>query len=273
MLTSGDTPFTIVADEPGLPAGGCVTHAPTPWIVSTRTSKPKAQPFVLLPGLLCDAALWEPQVQALGDAASFFVADLTAHETMQEMAASVLRDAPFETFALAGLSMGGYVAQEIMRQAPQRVTRLALLDTRARPEKPEETVRRRALMALAQSGKGFTPVTNRMLPLMLHPSRVKDQPLVGVIRDMADRVGLAAYLRQQEAIITRPDFRPHLARVKCPSLVLCGREDQLTPLENSEEMAAAIPGAKLEVVEACGHMSTLERPAEVNRALRDWLDA
>jgi pimeloyl-ACP methyl ester carboxylesterase len=239
--------------------------------VSTSAGNLKSQALVLLPGLLCDAALWEPQTEALGDIARFFVADLTEQETMQEMAASVLRDSPWETFALAGLSMGGYVAQEIMRQAPQRVTRLALLDTRARPETPEETVRRRALMELAQSGKGFAPVTNRMLPLMLHPSRVKEQPLVNLIRDMANRVGLEAYLRQQEAIIARPDFRPNLAKIKCPTLVLCGREDQLTPLDCSEEMAAAIPGAKLEVVEACGHMSTLERPAIVNAALKKWL--
>ncbi len=227
--------------------------------------------LVLLPGLLCNAAMWEPQTEALASVARIVVADLTRHGTMQEMAASVLRDAPFETFALAGLSMGGYVAQEIMRQAPQRVTRLALLDTRARPETAEESVRRRALMELAQSGKGFTPVTNRMLPLMLHPTRVKDQPLVSVIRDMANRVGLEAYLRQQEAIIARPDFRPNLANIKCPTLVLCGREDQLTPLDCSEEMAAAIPGARLEVVEECGHMSTLERPEAVNAALRAWL--
>lgn len=231
------------------------------------------QPLVLLPGLLCDAALWEPQLQALGDVARFFVADLTGQDTMQEMAASVLRDAPFETFALAGLSMGGYVAQEIMRQAPQRVTRLALLDTRARPETAEETVRRRALMELAQTGKGFTPVTNRMLPLMLHPSRTKEASLVQVIRDMANRVGLAAYLRQQEAIIARPDFRPNLANINCPTLVLCGRQDQLTPLDCSEEIAAAIPGAKLVVVGECGHMSTLERPEVVNRELREWLAA
>ena len=217
--------------------------------------------------------MWEPQTEALAGVARIVVADLTKQDTMQEMAASVLRDVPFETFALAGLSMGGYVAQEIMRHAPQRVTRLALLDTRARPETPEETLRRRALMELAQTGKGFTPVTNRMLPLMLHPSRVKDQPLVGVIRDMANRVGLEAYLRQQEAIIARPDFRPNLANIKCPTLVLCGREDQLTPLDCSEEMASAIPDANLEVVEECGHMSTLERPEQVNRALQKWLAA
>ena len=126
-------------------------------------------------------------------------------------------------------------------------------------------------MKLAQSERGFTPVTSRMLPLMLHPSRVRDARLTKTIRDMAERTGVEAYLRQQRAIISRPDFRPELPKIKCPTLVLCGRQDQLTPLECSEEMAAAIPGAELLVVEECGHLSALERPDEVNAALRAWL--
>jgi len=229
-------------------------------------------PLILLPGLLCDAALWEPQLSDLADIADFFVADLTEHESMQDMAASVLRDSPWKEFALAGLSMGGYVAQEIVRQAPQRVKKLALLDTRSRGELPEETERRKALMQLAQSGRNFTPVTNRMLPLMLHESRVKDAPLVKVVREMAERTGIEAYLRQQEAIIARPDYRSMLPSIACPTLVLCGRQDKLTPPHNSEEMAKAIPGAALVVVEECGHMSTLERPGAVNRAMRAWLE-
>jgi pimeloyl-ACP methyl ester carboxylesterase len=229
------------------------------------------QPLVLLPGLLCDAALWEPQLSELADIADFFVADLTGYETMKGMGESVLRDSPWEEFALAGLSMGGYVALEVTRQAPQRVTRLALLDSRARPEKPDETERRQQLMKLAQGERGFAPVTSRMLPLMLHPSRVKDARLTKTIRDMAERTGVEAYLRQQRAIISRPDFRPQLPKIKCLTLVLCGRQDQLTPPECSEEMAAAIPEAKLLVVEECGHLSTLERPDEVNAAMREWL--
>jgi pimeloyl-ACP methyl ester carboxylesterase len=183
----------------------------------------------------------------------------------------VLRDAPWNEFTLAGLSMGGYVAMEVMRQAPERVTRLALLDSRARPETPDETKRRQQLMKLAQSERGFTPVTSRMLPLILHPSRVKDARLTKTVRDMAERTGVEPYLRQQHAIISRPDFRPGLPNIKCPTLVLCGRQDQLTPPECSEEMAAAIPGAKLVLVEECGHLSTLERPEIVNAALREWL--
>jgi len=228
-------------------------------------------PLVLLPGLLCDAALWEPQLSDLADIADFFVADLTEQETMKDMAAAVLRDTPWKEFALAGLSMGGYVAQEIMRQAPQRVKKLALLDTRSRPEESLETERRHQFIKLAQSERGFTPVTTRLLPFLLHPSRVKDAALVKVVREMAERIGVEAYVRQQTAIISRPDFRPDLSKIRCPTLVLCGREDQLTPISDSEFIAAAVPGAKLVVVEECGHMSTLERPQAVNRAMRNWL--
>jgi len=230
-------------------------------------------PLVLLPGLLCDAALWEPQLSALADIADFFVADLTEQETMKDMAAAVLRDAPWKEFALAGLSMGGYVAQEIMRQAPQRVKKLALLDTRSRPEESLETERRHQFIKLAQSEHGFTPVTTRLLPFLLHPSRVKDAALVKVVREMAERIGVEAYVRQQTAIISRPDFRTDLSKIRCPTLVLCGREDQLTPISDSEFIAAAVPGAKLVVVDECGHMSTLERPEAVNRAMRKWLTA
>ena len=229
------------------------------------------QPLILLPGLLCDAALWAPQLSDLAGIADFFVADLTDEHSIEEMGAAVLRDAPWKEFALAGLSMGGYVAQEIVRQAPQRVKKLALLDTRSRAELPEETERRRALMQLAQSGGNFTPVTNRMLPFLVHESRVKDEPLVKVIREMAERTGIEAYVRQQNAIIARPDYRPMLPSISCPTLVLCGRQDKLTPLDNSEQMAAAIPRAKLVVVEECGHVSTLERPEAVNSAMREWL--
>lgn len=228
-------------------------------------------PLVLLPGLLCDAAMWEPQLEGLADIADFFVADLTEYETIGDMAKSVLRDAPWKEFALAGLSMGGYVAQEIVRQAPDRVKKLALLDTRSRPEEPLETERRHQFIKLAQTERGFTPVTTRLLPFLMHPSRVKEAALVDVIRDMAERTGVEAYVRQQTAIIVRPDYRPHLKDIACPTLVLCGRQDGLTPLEDSELMARSIPGAKLVVVEECGHMSTMERPKEVNAALRAWL--
>ena len=227
--------------------------------------------LILLPGLLCDRALWEPQVAALSDACVPWVADLARDNSFASMAARVLAEAPAQRFALAGLSMGGYVAMEIMRQAPERVTRLALLDTRATLDTAEEPARRHELMRLAQTERGFTPITTRMLPLLVHPARVEDEPLVRTIREMAERIGAEVYVRHQNAIMSRPDFRPDLPHIGCPTLVLCGREDALTPLERHEEIARLIPTARLVIIEQCGHLSTLERPHEVNVALRDWL--
>lgn len=229
--------------------------------------------LILVPGLLCDYALWQPQVDALSADFEILIPDMTQHETMPEMAEAVLRAAPSARFALAGLSMGGYVAMEIMRQAPHRVTRVALLDTRARPDTPEETARRLELMRLAQTAKGFTPVTRRMLPLLVHPSRVKDETLARTIREMADRIGVEGYVRQQRAIMSRADSRFDLRKVRAPTLVLCGREDAITSLDMHEEIASIVPGAILEVIDACGHLSALERPAQVNAALRRWLRA
>ena len=227
--------------------------------------------LVLLPGLLCDGALWAPQVAALSDIAECWIPDSLAQASMPAMAHAVLRDAPFDRFALAGLSMGGYVCMEIMRQAPQRVGAIALLDTRATADTSEETQRRHDLMRLAQTARGFQPVTTRMLPLLIHESRLGDTPLVEVVRGMAQRTGIEAYVRQQQAIISRPDSRADLEQIAVPSLVLCGRQDALTTLSDHEDMARLIPGAELIVVEQCGHLSSLERPDEVNSALRHWI--
>jgi pimeloyl-ACP methyl ester carboxylesterase len=226
-------------------------------------------PLVLLPGLLCDAALWQPQAAALAEVAEPWVADLTLDDSMAGMAQRVLAEAP-PRFALAGLSMGGYVAQEIMRRAPERVTRLALLDTSARADTPELTARRRGLIELSQKGQ-FKGVTPRLLPLLIHPDRLGDAAFTATVMGMAERVGKAGFLRQQMAIMGRPDGRGDLGRIACPTLVLCGRQDALTPPALHEELAALIPGARLVVVEHCGHLSTLERPEEVNDALRRWL--
>lgn len=226
--------------------------------------------LVLIPGLLCDRALWAPQVQAMSDVAKCWVSPPPSENTMQEMAQAVLRDVPFDRFALAGLSMGGYVCMEIMRQAPERVSGLALLDTRAAADAPDETQRRRDLVRLAGRVRNFQPVTRLMLPLLMHPSRQEDAALVQVVTDMAERVGIDTYVRQQQAIISRPDSRDSLRRVRVPTLVLCGRQDALTNLAQHEEMAGLIPGAELVVIEDCGHISTLERPNEVTVALRRW---
>jgi pimeloyl-ACP methyl ester carboxylesterase len=226
-------------------------------------------PLLLLPGLLCDAALYAPEIAALGDIAAPIVGDLTRHDSIAGMAAAMLAEMP-EYFSLVGLSMGGYVAQEIMRQAPHRVGRLALLDTSARADSDEQHARRHGLVELA--GKGhFKGVTPQLLPQLIGRDRLTDTALVDTIMAMAERVGHDAFLRQQTAIMGRPDGRADLGRIACPTLVLCGRDDAVTPVALHEEMAAAIPGAELVVVEDCGHLSTIERPEAVNAALRRWL--
>ena len=226
-------------------------------------------PLVLLPGLLCDEKLWAPQMLALSDMADCQVADLTRHESVTEMAAAALAEGP-EKFALAGLSMGGYVAQEIMRQAPERVLKLALLDTSPRADSEEQMLRRRGLIELAQKGR-FKGVTPRLLPLLIHPDRQQDEKLTAIIFAMAENVGMDGFIRQQKAIMGRPDGRADLAKIKVPALVLCGRQDALTPLDIHKEIAAGIAGSRLVVVEESGHLPTLERPAEVNMAMREWL--
>lgn len=228
------------------------------------------EPLILLPGLLCDHRLWSTQQSALADGRPVQIPDLALDDSIGGMAARVIEAAP-ERFALAGLSMGGYVALEIVRQAPERVTRLALLDTQARPDPPEVTARRRGLLELAEQG-AFRGVTPRLLPLLLHPSRLADDALTGLVRAMAEAVGRDGFFRQQRAIMERPDPRPHLGQISVPSLVLCGREDALTPLDRHLEMAAAISAATLVVLPNCGHLAPLERPAAVTGHLRHWLD-
>jgi pimeloyl-ACP methyl ester carboxylesterase len=230
----------------------------------------KKSPLVLIPGLLCDAQLWRAQLENLADIADIWIADHTRSDTMAGVARDVLADAPFASFALAGLSMGGYIALEIVRQAPQRVARLGLLDTSARAEAPEQTQRRMDFIALAGRGE-FPKVTETLLPLLVHPSRVGQAALADVVRSMADNIGKETFVRQEKAIISRADSLALLSAIGCPTLVLCGRQDALTPLAVHQEIAAGIKGARLEVIEDCGHLSTLERPAEVNAALRRWL--
>jgi pimeloyl-ACP methyl ester carboxylesterase len=227
--------------------------------------------LVLVPGLLCSAALWAPQVAALGDVADMMIAEHLRHDTMAGIAGSVLDAAP-DRFALAGLSMGGYIAYEIIRQAPERVTRLALLDTGSRADTPERKERRLRRNALAQR-EGAGAVQDELMPLLIHKDRLADEELVGRIRQMAVDIGLDGLLRQHAALMGRPDNRPFLSSIRCPTLVLVGREDALTPVELSQEIAAAIPGARLEIIPHCGHLSTLEQPEAVNRALRGWLTA
>jgi pimeloyl-ACP methyl ester carboxylesterase len=226
-------------------------------------------PLVLLPGLLCDAALWQHQAETLSDIAEISVADLTKADQAGLAAQQVIASAP-EEFALAGLSMGGYIALEIMRQAPDRVIRLAMLDTSAHPDTQKMMKFRQELINLARIGQ-FKGVTRRLLPKLIHPDRLADHALVESIMDMAERVGRDAFLRQQRLLMNRPDSRHDLALIHCPTVVICGRQDGLTPLADSEEMAEKIPRAKLVVIEDCGHLPTMERPRVVSALLRYWL--
>jgi pimeloyl-ACP methyl ester carboxylesterase len=230
---------------------------------------PEPLPVVLVPGLNCSARLYAEQVPALWRFGPVQVADHTRDDSMDAIAARILTQAP-PRFALAGLSMGGYIALTMVRQAPARVSKLALLDTSARPETPEQSERRKPQIALAQGGR-FAEVPALQFPVFVHRNRQHDEALKRRVRVMAEETGAEAFLRQQKAIMTRPDMRPLLASIACPTLVLVGDGDELTPPPLSEEIAAGIAGSRLAVIADCGHLSTMERPEAVNRALVEWM--
>ena len=227
-------------------------------------------PLIMIPGLLCDERLWEPIIPQLSDVAACTVTGQhTRFNNIGRIADAISDEAP-PRFSLAGLSMGGYIALEICRRFPERVERLALLDTSARPDTPEQTQRRQTMTALCQKGK-FAHIAPLLYTQMVHAERLTDDLLRSRIAAMAERLGPEVFIRQQQAIIDRIDQRPHLTRIPCPTVVICGRQDGLTPLDRAEEMARSIPNARLEVIEACGHMSTMERPEVVGGILRQWI--
>lgn len=226
--------------------------------------------LLLMPGLLCDGGLWAGQIAALGGRVRPVVADVASDDDLDAMAHRAL-DATPGRFALCGLSMGGYAALALLRIAPHRVTRLCLMDTSARPDTPAQSRRRRGLMALAARSR-FRGVTPRLLPQLLHPDRLADATLCEAIVAMAERVGQAAFLRQQRAILRRPDSRPGLAGIGVSTLVVAGGGDTLTPPDLAEEMAERIPGAALRIIPDAGHLPPLETPAAVNELLKAWLD-
>jgi pimeloyl-ACP methyl ester carboxylesterase len=230
-----------------------------------------AEPIVLIPGLLLTARFYVEQLPALWRFGPVTIADHTRADSMETIAEQILATAP-PRFALAGLSMGGYLGFEVMRQAPERVTRLALLDTSARPDTLEQTQGRRELMELADAGR-LDEVAEHLLKLFVHPDRYADEPLCATVREMARATGPEAFVRQETAIIGRPDSRPDLAAIRCPTLVLVGDGDVLTPPQLSVELAEGIAGARLVTVEHCGHLTALERPEEVTHALVEWMQA
>lgn len=226
-------------------------------------------PLLLVPGLLCDRALWRHQIGFLEDRAACRVADTTRHDRIAAIARDVLAEAPRQ-FALTGLSMGGYVAFEILRQAPERVLKLCLLNTSARADMPEQRERRRLLLAMAKGGQ-FKGVTPRLLPMLIHPDRLQDTALTDIITSMGERMGRDVFCHQQTAIMHRVDSRPDLKAIVCPTQVIGSRQDALTPPEIVREIAEGIADARLDIIEDCGHLSPLEKPDEVNRLMRRWL--
>ncbi|WP_186017417.1 alpha/beta fold hydrolase [Burkholderia gladioli] len=228
-------------------------------------------PIVLIPGLLCTAEVFAPQIPALWPHGPVTVASTLEGDSIAAMAAAILANAP-PRFALVGFSMGGYLAHEILRRAPERVTRLALLSTSARADQPIQIEMRQALLEAATLGDYDTVLANATLNTA-HVSLRRDPVFAATKRRMAADIGRAAFARQTAAVIGRPDSRRELPSIAVPSLVLVGDSDPVTPPEFAREMAEAIPGAKLVIVPECGHTSPLERPEAVNVALRDWLAA
>ncbi len=226
------------------------------------------EPIVFIPGLLCTEVLYAPQIVAFSDR-PILVADHRKHETIAEIAQDVLAKAP-ERFALAGLSMGGYIAMDIMRQAPERVTRLALLDTNPRPDTPEQIERRQLLIKLAEE-RSFNKVPHLLYPGFVHKDRENDEALKATVVDMAMDTGPEAFIRQTRAIMNRTDSRPSLGNITCPTLVLVGEGDTLTPPDLAREIHDHIPGSRLAVIQNSGHLSTLETPAEVTVELKNWM--
>jgi len=226
-------------------------------------------PIVLVPGLNCSPRLYAGQMAELWRFGPVTVADHTRDDSMAAIARRILDAAP-PRFALAGLSMGGYIVLEILRQAPGRVDRLALLDTGARDDPPEAQGKRRANIKIAESG-GFAELVETQYPVYVHPDRRADTALKADYVAMCHDVGPEAYVRQQNAIMTRADSRPMLPAIRCPALVLVGAQDEATPPHLSDEMAGGIPGARLVKVPDCGHLSTMERPEDVTKALADWM--
>lgn len=229
---------------------------------------PTLQTLILLPGLLNDAELWRDQIAALSDVALCRVADLTRGETLEALAESVLAEAP-PSFALAGFSFGGYVAQEIARRAPERIERLALLDTAIRADSPERAAARHALTQAARMAGTFQGITERMLASYIDASRLSDAALTSRIKAMTQRLGRDVFIRQNE--VERRDGEAALRALSCPILILCGDADQITPLADMRAIAAILPGAEFVVIEGSGHLTPMERPEAVTAALRGWL--
>ena len=228
-----------------------------------------SMPILLVAGLACSPRIFAPVVPALWRFGPVTVANHIRDDHIGAIARRILAEAP-PRFALAGHSMGGYIAFEIMRQAPERVAKLALMNTQARPDTPEAGERRRGQIARANAGE-YRAILDELFAGFVHPSRRDDAGLRRLVHDMGDDVGPEAFMRQLRAIMGRPDSRPSLAWINCPTLVLSSDEDKTVPNSLSTEMAGGIPGAKLVIIPDCGHLTPLEQPLPTAEALVEWL--
>jgi pimeloyl-ACP methyl ester carboxylesterase len=221
--------------------------------------------LVFVPGLLCTDALFQPQIDALSASHSIHIAQTTDCETIDQMVEYMLDSVSGEIIVI-GLSMGGYVAQEAARIAPDRISAIALLSTSAQPDDEARKRQRHELINLSENGR-FKGVTPRLLPRFLSAEALEDEAMCQTVMDMAAEIGQKHFTSQQYAIMARRDQRPYLPSFHKPSLVLCGMADELTPPQLSEEMAGLLPRAELVLLDKIGHLSSLEAPEEVTQAI------
>lgn len=228
-----------------------------------------SQDIVLIPSQLCTELVFEPQMPVLSQLGRPRVFVQRDHDTVGAMAQSVL-DASPERFALVTHGMGGFVAFEMLRRAPQRIGKLVLMSALAPADTPKQTERRMGYIRLVEQGR-FDGIIEERIPMLVHPSRTGDAALTAILRRMASDTGPEVFQRQQRAIMARPDSRPMLASIACPTMLVFGRQDGITTIEHQKEMRDAIPDVRLEIIEDCGHMMTLEKAEEVNALLERFL--
>lgn len=226
--------------------------------------------LILIPGMLCDERLYAHQIDGVAERADATVWMPVGAETIADLAKQLLAEAP-DRFALAGLSMGGYIALEIARLAPERLTRLALMDTTPLPDSPERTAMRRQTIGRAERGEFETFYGEMLLPRLIHTDRLSDAALVGAVRGMAMSLGPEVFIQQTRAVMSRQSYVPVLPGIRCPTLVVCGKQDAICPVDDHRLMAETILGAKLVVIDECGHLASIERPHAVTSVLQYWL--
>ncbi len=234
---------------------------------------PRPPHVLLLPGLVCDDAIWEHQASYFSKITTVGIPDYGLSDSLEEMAEVALRDAP-ERFAIAGHSMGGRVAFEILRRVPERVVGVALLDTAYRPRTTGEAgegerASRFELLDVARS-QGMRAMARQWIPRIVHPARLSDEGFINSMVEMIGRKTADIFAAQINALLNRSDAAPVLSVLRIPTVILCGREDLWSPLAGHREMAALVPQSKLVIIENCGHMAPMERPEEVTTALDDW---